>query len=86
MKGATQNIVHYTTLTFSDDTGAPAFTIDFVAQYQDVRPASPPRVVDIVITQRRPNDERPETTMQVDGQPVALVTRLRSRRSIVAST
>jgi hypothetical protein len=40
MKGAAQNIVQYATLTFSDDTGAPAFTIDFVAQYQGMRPAT----------------------------------------------
>lgn len=85
MKGATQDIVHYATLTFSDDTGAPAFTVDFVAQYQGVRPASPPRVVDIVITQIPANDEHPEVRMEADGQPVPLVTRLRNRRSVVAS-
>ena len=42
-------------------------------------------IVDIVVTEHPREDDTPEMTMRVDGEPVPLITRLRSSRSLVAS-
>jgi hypothetical protein len=78
-------IVDTSRLEFRDGAGAIAFTVDFVVQYERQRPAVPPSVVDVVITEYTGADEQPEMTIRVDGRPVDMHPRLRSRRSVVAS-
>jgi hypothetical protein len=85
MKGDDGTIVETATLVFPGGDGRPAFTVDFVAQYVGTKPLTPASVIDIVITHLPPNDDRPDVAMQINGQPMELVTRLRSRRSVVAS-
>ena len=74
------------TLTFAGNDGGPALTVDFTTRFSGVgRPTSTPAVVDIVVTQHAVNDDAPEMAMRVDGEAFPLTTRLRSRRSVVAS-
>lgn len=85
----TQKTTETVTLTFLENDDTPVFTVDFVVQYPvqppDPRPTSPPIAVDIVVTQHLVNEDKPETTMRVDGQSLPLITRLRSRRSVVTT-
>jgi len=81
----TQKTTETATLTFIGTDGGPIFTVDFVAQYAGSQPTSPPLVVDVILTERTIADEAPQMTMQVDGQPLPLVARPHSPRSVVAS-
>ena len=48
-------------------------------------PVAAPGAVDIVVTQHPVADDAPEMTLRVDGEAVPVVTRLHSRRSVVAT-
>jgi hypothetical protein len=76
--------IETTTLTFGN-AGAPTFTVDFTAMIGLDPSTPPPTVVDITVTQYPPDDENPEMTLRIDGQPIPLITRLHSRRSIVST-
>jgi hypothetical protein len=76
--------IETTTLTFGN-ADAPTFTVDFSARVGLDPSAPPPDVVDIIVTQYPSDDERPEMTLRIDGRPIPLITRLRSRRSIVST-
>jgi len=73
------------TLTFQSGDRGPVYTIDFVARHPVKGPVASPGVVDIVVTQHPLEDDTPEMTLRVDGEAVPLVTRLHSRRSVVAT-
>jgi len=85
LTNAGRETIDRATVAFLGADRRPEFTIDFVAQYTGVKPAAPPSVVDIVVTDHPSNDEQPDATMRVDGQPLAMNPRLKSRRSVVAS-
>jgi hypothetical protein len=72
-------------VVFDDTGGGPGFTVEFVAQYDGARPASPPGVVDMIVTERAPGDDLPRVGLQLNGEPQAVVARPRSARSIVVS-
>ena len=59
--------------------------MDFVARYATERPRSAPTVVDMIVTELAPEDDRPAMQMRVDDEPLPLIGRLRSRRSVVAT-
>jgi hypothetical protein len=82
---AEATIVDTRTLTFGPVGERPLFTIDFTAQYGRQPRNVPPTVVDMVITQLPAGDDHPQLTMEVDGEAMPVVPRLRSRRSVVAS-
>jgi len=71
------------TLTFQDQ--GPVYTIDFTTRHPIGQPVASPGVVDIVVTQHPVEDDTPEMTLRVDGDTVPLVTRLHSKRSVVAT-
>jgi hypothetical protein len=73
------------TLTFQNGTGGEVYTIDFIARHPVRRPVAAPGAVDIVVTQHPVEDAAPEMTLRVDGEAVPVVTRLHSRRSVVAT-
>src|SRR5471032_691333 len=73
------------TLTFQNADRGQVYTIDFVARHPVKGPVASPGVVDIVVTQHPIEDDTPEMTLRVDGEAVPLVTRLHSRRSLVAT-
>jgi hypothetical protein len=61
-------------------------TVDFPTRYQGLgRPTSAPGAVDIIVTQLPANDDAPTMTMRANGEAVPIITRLRSRQSIVAT-
>ena len=82
---ATKFTTDTVTLTFNDNGGAPAATVEFVVRYATDRPRQTPDVVDMIVTEVSAGDDQPHVGMQADGQAVPLVGRLRTRRSIVAS-
>jgi hypothetical protein len=82
---ATRMMTDTFTLTFQNGDGGPMYTIDFIARHEAQQPVASPGVVDIVVTQHPAEDDVPEMNLRVDGQAVPLVTRLRSRRSVVAT-
>jgi hypothetical protein len=73
------------TLTFQDPGQGPVYTIDFTTRHPIGQPVASPGVVDIVVTQHPVEDDTPEMTLRVDGDTVPLVTRLHSKRSVVAT-
>src|SRR2546422_3274176 len=77
--------VETATLTFKDSDGRPAVTVDFVARYATERPRNAPTVVDMIVTELSSKDDTPQMTMRVDGEPLPIIGRLRSRRSAVAT-
>lgn len=83
---AAKSTIETATLTFKDGDGRPALTVDFVARYAaGGRPRSAPTVVDMIVTELSPDDDRPAMQMRVDDEPLPLTGRLRTRRSIVAT-
>jgi hypothetical protein len=82
-KGGT--VVETATLTFQGSAGSPVYTIDFTTRHPIGQPVASPGVVDIVVTQHPVEDDTPEMTLRVDGDTVPLVTRLHSKRSVVAT-
>jgi hypothetical protein len=87
MNGRTRMTTATATLRFTGNDGRPWYSIDFVTSYEGVgdRPTSPPSVVDMIVTEHPANEDAPEMTMRLNGEPLPLATRLYSRRS-VAST
>jgi hypothetical protein len=73
------------TLTFQDPGQGPVYTIDFTTRHPIDQPVASPGVVDIVVTQHPVEDDTPEMTLRVDGDTVPLMTRLHSKRSVVAT-
>jgi hypothetical protein len=73
------------TLTFPGRDGGPTYTIDFIAQHLVDAPVVSPGVVDIVVTEHPVEDDAPEMMLRVDGETVPIVTRLHSKRSVVAT-
>jgi hypothetical protein len=73
------------TLTFQSPDGGPVYTIDFIARHPVQEPVASPGVVDIVGTQHPVEDNSPEMMLRVDGETVPIVTRLHSKRSVVAT-
>jgi hypothetical protein len=73
------------TLQFRSRDGRSVYTIEFIARHPMHEPVAAPGVVDIVVTQHPVEDDAPEMTLRVDGETVPLVTRLQSKRSVVAS-
>ena len=72
-------------MTFRNGDHGQVYTIAFVARHPVNGPVASPGVVDIVVTQHPIEDDAPEMTLRVDGEAVPLVTRLQSRRSVVAT-
>ncbi len=72
------------TLTFSQ-RGAHDYIVEFVSRrpLDDVLPAT--GVVDLVVTEESDDDDHPRMDVEADGQTIPVVSRLRSRRSIVAT-
>jgi hypothetical protein len=73
------------TLTFQDPGRGPVYTIDFTTRHPIGQPVVSPGVVDIVVTQHPEEDDTPEMLLRVDGATMPLVTRLHSKRSVVAT-
>ncbi len=73
------------TLTFQDPGQGPVYTIDFTTRHPIGQPVASPGVVDIVVTQHPVEDDTPEMLLRVDGAAMPLVTRLHSKRSVVAT-
>jgi hypothetical protein len=78
-------MVDTTTLRFQRRDGDAIYTIDFIAHHPVREPVAAGGVVDIVVTQHPVEDDAPEMTLRVDGDAVPVVTRLRSKRSVVTS-
>ena len=81
---ATKLTTDTVTLTFNADDGTTAATVEFVVRYASERRQAP-GIVDVIVTEVAAGDERPQMQVEADGQPIPLIGRLRSRRSIVAS-
>jgi hypothetical protein len=73
------------TLTFQDPVQGPVYTIEFMTRHPIGQPVASPGVVDIVVTQHPVEDDTPEMMLRVDGATMPLVTRLHSKRSVVAT-
>ena len=73
------------TLIFQNRAGGQVYTIDFIARHPVQEPVAAPGAVDIVVTQHPVEDATPEMTLRADGEAVPVVTRLHSRRSVVAT-
>jgi hypothetical protein len=78
-------VVETATLTFQGPGRSPVYTIDFTTFHPVGEPVASPGVVDIVVTQHPVEDDTPEMMLRVDGATMPLVTRLHSRRSVVAT-
>jgi hypothetical protein len=78
-------VVETATLTFQDPGQGSVYTIDFTTSHPIGQPVVSPGVVDIVVTQHPVEDDAPEMMLRVDGATIPLVTRLHSRRSVVAT-
>jgi hypothetical protein len=85
MDSSSRTITDTMTLVFQSADGGPVYTIDFVTRHPLKARVPAPGVVDMVVTQLPVEDETPEITLRVDGETVPIVTRLRGRRSVVAS-
>jgi hypothetical protein len=85
MDGPSRTVIDTATFRFPDRDGGPSYTIDFIARHLLNQPVASPGVVDIVVTQHPVEDEAPAMTLQADGEPVPVVTRLQARRSVVAT-
>jgi hypothetical protein len=85
LDAATHLVTETATLTFQNSGSGEVYTIDFIARHPVQQPVPAPGVVDIVVTQHSAEDDAPDMTLRVDGDTVPLVTRLHSRRSVVAS-
>jgi hypothetical protein len=85
LDGRNQLSMETMTLTFRPDNGGPTFTVDFTARRSLQPSAPPPDVVDITVTQHPVEDDTPQMTLRADGQSVSLITRVKSRRSIVST-
>jgi hypothetical protein len=83
--GDARTVTDTVTLTFPGRDGGPAYTIDFIVRHVVNEPVVSPGVVDIVVTQHPVEDDAPEMMLRVDGETVPLVTRLHSKRSVVAT-
>jgi hypothetical protein len=81
----TRMTIETATLTFPGRDGGPTYTIDFTARHLVNEPVVSPGVVDIVVTQHPVEDDAPEMMLRVDGETMPIVTRLHSKRSVVAS-
>lgn len=73
------------TLRFQNRTSDSVYTIDFTAHHPVNEPVASTGVVDIVVTQHPVPDDAPDMMLRVDGETVPVVTRLRSKRSVVAT-
>jgi hypothetical protein len=73
------------TLRFTGNDGGPWYSVDFVTSFSGLgdRATSPPTVVDMIVTEHPVNENTPQMTLRVNGDPLA--TRLYSRRSIAAT-
>jgi hypothetical protein len=80
-----RTVVETATLTFQGSAERPVYTIDFTARHPIGQPVASPGAVDIIVTQHPVEDETPEMMLRVDGDTVPLVTRLHSKRSVVAT-
>ena len=78
-------VIETATLTFQDPGQGPVYTIDFTTRHPVGQPVASPGVVDIVVTQHPVEDDTPEMMLRVDGATMPLVTRLHSKRSVVAT-
>ena len=78
-------ITETATFTFQNRGGGQVYTIDFITRHAVWQPVAAPGAVDIVVTQHPAEDDAPEITLRVDGEAVPVVTRLHSRRSVVAT-
>ena len=78
-------VIETATLTFRDPGQGPVYTIDFTTRHPVRQPVASPGVVDIVVTQHPVEDDTPEMMLRVDGATMPLVTRLHSKRSVVAT-
>jgi hypothetical protein len=85
MDSSSRVITDTMTLVFQSADGGPVYTIDFVTRHPLKEAVPAPGVVDMVVTQLPVEDETPQITLRVDGETVPIVTRLRGRRSVVAS-
>jgi hypothetical protein len=85
LEAGTRMMTDTTTLTFQNRDGGPVYTIDFIARHPMQEPVAAPGAVDIVVTQHPVEDDSPEMMLRVDGETVPIVTRLHSKRSVVAT-
>ena len=73
------------TLRFQSRPGDAVYTIDFIAHHPVNEPVASSGAVDIVVTQHPVEDDAPDMLLRVDGETVPIVTRLHSKRSVVAT-
>ena len=85
MDSTSRAITDTATLVFEGANGGPAYTIEFITRHPFKEPVPAPGVVDMVVTQLPLEDEKPEMTLRVDRETVPVITRVRGRRSVVAS-
>jgi hypothetical protein len=85
MDAATLVVTDTATLTFQNRNGGPLYTIDFTARHPVEEAVALPGAVDIVVTEHPVEDGSPQMMWQADGESVPTVTRLHSRRSVVAT-
>jgi len=80
-----QTVTETATLRFGDSASPATFTVDFAVRRPLRGPASPATVVDVIVTEQRADDDAPDMALRVNDEPLPVVTRLRSRRSLVAT-
>jgi hypothetical protein len=85
LDAASRTITDTATLTFQNPSDGAVYTIDFIARHPVQGPVASPGVVDIVVTQHPVEDNSPEMLLRVDDETVPTVTRLHSKRSVVAT-
>jgi hypothetical protein len=85
IEASSRTMIDTATLTFQNPDGGPSYTIDFIAHHPVQGPVASPGVVDVVVTQHPVEDNSPEMMLRVDGETVPVVTRLHSKRSVVAT-
>jgi hypothetical protein len=85
IEAKSRTMIDTATLTFQNPDGGLVYTIDFIAHHPVQGPVASAGVVDIVVTQHPVEDDSPEMMLRVDGETVPTVTRLQSKRSVVAT-
>jgi hypothetical protein len=82
---STRTVSDTITLSFQGREGGPQYTVDFITRHPVLEPVPASGVVDIIVSQHPVEDDAPLMTWRVDGETVPVVTRLNSRRSVVAT-
>ena len=85
LHGVSRTTTATATLRFTGSDGGNWYSVDFVTSFLGVgdRATSPPSVVDMIVTEHPVNEDGPQMTLRVNGDPLA--TRLYSRRSVATT-